>query len=290
MILDGKKIAGEILEQLRGEVASLPRRPILVDVVIGDNPVTESYIGIKGRRAEEIGMGFEILRFPEDVAQDALTAAVDEIQKREDICGLLVQLPLPKHLNQDEIIGHVRPEFDVDGLTAENTKGFYAGAPLFMPATAAAVMALVDACDIADMSGLPTLVVGQGELVGKPVAFLLQQRGADVKVATRRSDDIAVLAPQAKLIITGAGAPGLLTGAMVQDGVCVIDAGTAESDGGIAGDVDFASVAPKAAWITPVPGGVGPVTVAMLLKNAVQAAKAQEKRKEKKGETYSPNA
>lgn len=276
MIIDGRKIAKEIIETLKTEVASLSEQPKLVDIVVGENSVTESYVGIKQRRAEEVGIEFIIERFPENVTEKDLLYRVLEIQKDPNLAGLLIQLPLPDQINKNTLLNAIELRFDVDGLTDQNTKMLYAGSPQFIPATAGAIMELINSCELTqDLNGMPVAVIGSGDLVGKPVAFMLKQRGAEVTVVNRSTSNINEICKRSKLIVSGAGSPGLLTSEMVSEGVVVIDAGTAESDGGITGDVDFDSVSLKASYITPVPGGVGPVTVAMLLKNTVQSAKAR---------------
>lgn len=274
MIIDGRKRASEILASLQSDVASLPFRPRLVDVVVGNNPVTESYVGIKQRRSIEIGLEFVTERLPESISQEELVEKIVSLQLDPHLAGLLVQLPLPKNIDGDAVMNAINPAFDVDGLTESNTVALYNGTPIYVPATAAAVIELIEASGIYDqLNGMKTVVIGNGALVGKPVAFLLKSKGADLTVVNRSSGDISEVCKAAKLIVSGAGSPNLLTGDMVSDGVVVIDAGTAESNGGISGDVDFASVSPKASFITPVPGGVGPVTVAMLLRNTVISAK-----------------
>ncbi len=275
MIIDGRTISKEIFAALKNDVAALPLRPKLVDVVVGDNTVTESYVGIKQRRATEIGLDFVVERLPEDVKQEELLAKISEIQKDPSLAGLLVQLPLPNQIDKHAAINAIGPRFDVDGLTDENTELLYAGTPRFIPATAGAIMELIYTCvSSEELNGMRVVVIGSGDLVGKPVTFLLKERGAEVTVVTRSTENIGEACRNAQLIVCGAGSPGLLTAEMVREGVIVIDAGTAESEGGISGDVDFAGVAPKAKFITPVPGGVGPMTVAMLLKNTVQAAES----------------
>jgi methylenetetrahydrofolate dehydrogenase (NADP+)/methenyltetrahydrofolate cyclohydrolase len=275
MIIDGRKRASEILTSLQSEVASLSFRPKLVDVVVGNNPVTESYVGIKQRRSVEIGLEFITERLPESISQQELIEKIQSLQNDEHLAGLLVQLPLPKNIDSTAVMNSINPDFDVDGLTESNTQALYNGKPIYVPATAAAVIELIEAAGIYEqLNGMKTVVIGTGPLVGKPVAFLLKSKGADLTVVNRSSGDISEVCKAAKLIVCGAGSPNLLTGDMVSDGVIVIDAGTAESDGGISGDVDFASVSPKASYITPVPGGVGPLTVAMLLRNTVISAKS----------------
>jgi methylenetetrahydrofolate dehydrogenase (NADP+)/methenyltetrahydrofolate cyclohydrolase len=274
MIIDGRKRASEILTSLQSEVAGLSFRPKLVDVVVGNNPVTESYVGIKQRRSVEIGLEFVTERLPESISQKELIEKIISLQRDPHLAGLLVQLPLPKNIDSDAVMNAIDPALDVDGLTEINTQALYSGTPNYVPATAAAVIELIEAAGIYDqLNGMKTVVIGNGSLVGKPVTFLLKSKGADLTVVNRSSGDISEVCKAAKLIVSGAGSPNLLTGDMVSDGVVVIDAGTAESNGGISGDVDFASVSPKASFITPVPGGVGPVTVAMLLRNTVISAK-----------------
>lgn len=278
MIIDGRALSKEIFVGLKNDLAALDLAvpPKLIDVVVGDNPVTESYVGIKQRRAAEVGFSFVVERLPEDVTQEELLSKIVEIQNDPSLAGLLVQLPLPAHIDTHAAINAIQPKFDVDALTDENVELLYAGTPRFIPATAGAIMELIDSCGIgAQLQGMKTVVIGSGDLVGKPTAFLLKGRGADVVIVTRSSGDIAEQCRSARLIVSGAGSAGMLTGDMVSEGVTVIDAGTAESEGGIAGDVDFATVEPKAKFITPVPGGVGPMTVAMLLRNTLQAAKSQ---------------
>jgi methylenetetrahydrofolate dehydrogenase (NADP+)/methenyltetrahydrofolate cyclohydrolase len=275
MIIDGRKRAHEILDSLQSEVSGLSFRPKLVDVVVGNNPVTESYVGIKQRRSVEIGLEFVTERLPQSISQEELIEKITSLQRDPHLAGLLVQLPLPKNIDSEVVMNAINPAFDVDGLTEINTQALYSGTPNYLPATAAAVIELIEAAGIYDqqLNGMKVVVIGNGLLVGKPVAFLLKNKGADLTVVNRSSGDISEVCKAAKLIVSGAGSPNLLTGDMVSDGVVVIDAGTAESNGGISGDVDFASVSPKASYITPVPGGVGPVTVAMLLRNTVISAK-----------------
>jgi methylenetetrahydrofolate dehydrogenase (NADP+)/methenyltetrahydrofolate cyclohydrolase len=276
MIIDGRALSKEVLARVTHDLAVLSfsreGRPKLVDVVVGDNPVTESYVGIKQRRAIEVGFDFVAERYPESISQEDLIASIAEIQTDPKLAGLLVQLPLPDHIDKHAAINAIQARFDVDGLTDENIHLLYEGRPRFTPATAGAIMQLIDHCvPEGGLHGMNVVVIGSGDLVGKPVAFLLKERGANVTVVTRATEHIADRCKAAALIVCGAGSPKLLTGDMVSDGAIVIDAGTAESEGGISGDVDFATVEPKAKFITPVPGGVGPMTVAILLKNTLKS-------------------
>jgi|SRR5579872_49996 len=272
MIIDGKKISQEILDGLKQELKQIGFRPKLIDVFVGEDPVVETYVRIKEKRALEIGLDFELRRFPADIAQSELERAVRDLNAVENLAGLLVQLPLPGHLDKQRVLDKIDPRFDVDVITSTNLGQLFTGEQFFTPATAAAIMHIIDHEKIS-LEGRNVLMVGAGDLVGKPVAFLLMQRLATVTVANAATRNLKELGLNSDIIISGAGVPKLITAEMVKDGAVVIDAGTAESAGGIGGDVEFDSVALKAALISPVPGGVGPVTVAMLLYNTVQSAK-----------------
>jgi methylenetetrahydrofolate dehydrogenase (NADP+) / methenyltetrahydrofolate cyclohydrolase len=274
MIIDGRKIAEGILAELKSEVGRLTFRPKLIDVVVGEDPVTEQYVGIKARKAEEIGINFEIKRYPLNVSEDELTRDLRTLQDEPELCGLIVQLPLPEHLNKQAILNLIKPELDVDVITSMNLGRLLTGEAELMPATAGSIMAILESLKV-DLSGKQVLVVGSGDLVGKPTAFLLMQKNATVTVANVETKDLASLSRAAEIVISGTGQPNLITADMVTEKTIVIDAGTAESGGGITGDVDFISVSKKAAFVSPVPGGVGPVTVAMLLSNVVSVAKAK---------------
>ncbi len=272
MIIDGKQVSLNILEQLKKEVALLSFRPKLVDVVVGDDPVTESYVRIKSRRALEIGVDFEISRFPEDVSESELELEVENINRLKNICGLIIQLPLPAHLDKQKILDKIDPRIDVDMLSNKNFQEFYGGESKLVPPTAAAVLNLLGSVE-PNLINKKILVIGAGDLVGKPVAFLLKKEGALVTVADKETKDLVTPALAAEIIISGTGVAKLITAEMVHSGTVIIDAGTAESAGGISGDAHFEALKDKIRAITPVPGGVGPVTVAMLLKNVVEVAK-----------------
>ena len=272
MIIDGRKIAAEILKQLKEEVLRLRFKPKLIDVFVGSDPVIESYVNIKAKRAFETGIDFEIRKYPEDVSEELLVADIKKMNTEKNICGLIVQLPLPKHLNKQLVMNAINPEIDVDMTTSVNLGELFTGQQKIMPATASAVLKMIEELKIA-LPGKHVLVIGAGDLVGKPVTFLLMQAGATVTIANQSTQDLASLCLSADIIISGTGVPGLINGSMVLPESIVIDAGTAESNSGISGDVDFESVKDKAFAVSPVPGGVGPVTVAMLLSNVVSVAK-----------------
>ena len=272
MIIDGRKIAREILDQLKTEVASLGFKPKLIDVFVGSDPVIESYVNIKAKRAFETGIDFEIKKYPQDVLEETLVADIKKMNSVENICGLIVQLPLPKHLDKQAVMNAINPDIDVDMITSVSLGELFTGQQKIMPATASAILKMIQGLNI-DLPGKHVLVVGAGDLVGKPVTFLLMQTGAAVTVANQSTQDLSSLCLSADIIISGTGVPGLIKPSMVRAESIVIDAGTAESNSGISGDVDFEGIKDKVFAVSPVPGGVGPVTVAMLLSNVVAVAK-----------------
>ena len=272
MIIDGKKIAAEILAELKEEISKLDFKPKLVDVFVGSDPVIESYVNIKAKRASEIGIDFEIRKYPESVTEELLVSDIKKINSEKNICGLIVQLPLPKHLNKQRVVNAIDPAIDVDMITSVSLGELFTGQQKIMPATASAILKMLESLEI-NLRGKHVLVVGAGDLVGKPVTFLLMQAGATVTVANQSTQDLASLCLSADIIISGTGVPGLINSSMVRAESIVIDAGTAESNSGISGDIDFAGVKEKAFALSPVPGGVGPVTVAMLLSNVLAIAK-----------------
>ena len=271
MIIDGRKISKGILEEVKRGVDSLPFKPVLIDVVVGSDPVTESYVSIKAKRAEEIGIEFKKVYLPENISEAELITQLVDLQKEQNLCGLLIQLPLPVGVDTNKVISFINPYFDVDGLTPENIGLMVKGTPRYLPATAAAIIVILNSCNV-DLSGQSVLIVGSGDLVGKPVSFLLMNKQATITVANSHTQNLMELAKASKVIICGAGSPNIITKEMVSADTIIIDAGTAESDGSITGDADFENIKDIALFITPVPGGVGPVTVAMLLKNTLISA------------------
>jgi len=271
-LIDGKKISEKILQDLAREVSGMSFRPLLVDVLVGDDSVSLSYTAIKAKVARNIGCDFELLKLPARSKEREVISAIEAISKRRFIRGLIVQLPLPQYLDKIKILDAIPADLDIDCLGSKNLKDFYGGSPRYIPPTAAAVMAIIDNLPF-DFTRKNFVVVGQGELVGKPVAHLLNQRGLKFKTADSKTGDLAMLLSSADIVICGTGSPGLVKGWDLKAGVTVIDAGTAESAGSIVGDVDKATVGENSGWLSPVPGGVGPVTVAMLYKNLVAAVK-----------------
>ncbi len=270
-IIDGKKIANEFLTQLKAEILQLPFRPLFCDVLVGGDAVSESYVRIKGRAAESIGMDFKVVKFSETILENDLISELKKINQLPNICGLIIQLPLPDSLNRERVLNVIDANLDVDAVGSQNNLLFYQNNPKFILPTAAAVLHILENLKI-DLEKLNYLVIGQGELVGKPVAHLLSQRGYKVKIANKSTQNLSELLQFADVVISATGQANLLKGNLIKSGTIIIDAGSSEQNGSITGDVDFLSVKNIEGKITPVPGGVGPVTVAMLLKNVLIAA------------------
>lgn len=271
-IIDGKKLSKEILENIKNEVAGLPFVPVFCDVLVGNDPASVQYVEIKKKRALSVGMNFHSANFREDITTEELVAEIGKLNKVENMCGIIVQLPLPAHIDRQKVLDAIDSKLDVDCLGTVASEKFYKKEnPLGFP-TALACLALLDSLDF-DIGTRKILVLGQGALVGKPVTALLKFRGLEVYTITRATENKEELFKNADIIISGLGQGKYLTGDMVKEGVVIVDAGTSEENGAIVGDVDMESVATKASFLTPTPGGVGPVTVAMLLKNVLQVAK-----------------
>ena len=272
MIINGKIIAQAILDDVAKQVSQLTFQPVLCDVIIGNDPVSLSYVRIKERVALQAGFGFLLEHLAPDTTTEQVIETIERVQAQREVCGLIVQLPVPDGIDRHKVLGAIRPDIDVDCLSQQASALFYQNQSQLVPPTAAAVLALLDSIQ-QDLSLKRFLVIGQGDLVGKPVAHLLKQRNFKVTTADSATENLHEITPHADVIICGTGQPGLLFGSMVKPGAIVIDAGTAESGGGIVGDVEFDSVSQVSGFISPVPGGVGPVTVAKLLENTLNVAK-----------------
>ena len=274
-MINGNGIAQQILTKLMVEVKKFPFTPLFCDVIIGEDPVAQSYVKIKARRAEEIGLKFKLIQLPSSITTLDVVVQLKKIQQDPFLAGLIVQLPLPAQLDKFAILNAIDPRVDVDCLNAENAKSFYVGSVKLLPPTAAAVVSVLDSLKL-DLKLLNILVIGQGELVGKPVTALLKNRGLAVTTSDNSTSNLKDLTSIADIIISATGQAKLITGNMIKSGVVLIDCGTSESAGSIVGDIDTESVAEKARYLAPVPGGIGPVTVAMLLQNVVEVAKDLE--------------
>jgi methylenetetrahydrofolate dehydrogenase (NADP+)/methenyltetrahydrofolate cyclohydrolase len=273
-IIDGKKIAAEVREEVRLRVLQLKeatgRVPGLAAVLVGDNPASASYVRSKTKACQEAGIFSRQLTPPGDIPQADLLAIIRELNDDPVIHGILIQLPLPAHLDERTVLEAVDPGKDVDGFTFANIGRLVENQPRFVPCTPAGIMELLDREGV-EVKGKHAVVVGRSEIVGKPVAFLLLHRHATVSICHSRTADLGAETRRADILVAAVGRPRLITGAMVKPGAVVIDVGINRIEGKLVGDVDFDSAVPVASAITPVPGGVGPMTVAMLLKNTLQA-------------------
>jgi methylenetetrahydrofolate dehydrogenase (NADP+) / methenyltetrahydrofolate cyclohydrolase len=271
-IINGRALAQEIFLDIRAEVVKLSFKPLLCDVVVGDDPVSLSYVKIKQTKALECGLDFSLVHLPEGSMTEDVLAAIEREQEKENLCGLIVQLPLPKNIDSEKVLKAIDPAKDVDVINPISSQRFYNNEVTLIPPTPGSILHILEQLPD-NLSAESFLVLGQGELVGKPITHLLRKRGYEVNTAIANTPNKDKLLKNATVIITGVGKAGILKGEEISDGVIIIDAGTSESEGSIQGDVDFETVSPKARYITPSPGGVGPITVAKLLENVLNVAK-----------------
>jgi methylenetetrahydrofolate dehydrogenase (NADP+) / methenyltetrahydrofolate cyclohydrolase len=274
-LIDGKAVAAAVRERVRAEAAELARPPGLATILVGDDPASAVYVRMKREDSAEVGIESFHHEPGGDVSQAELAALIESLNADERVDGILLQLPLPDHLDQDPLIAAIDPAKDVDGLTPINAGRLFQGrADAIAPCTPAGVMELLREEGV-ELSGARAVVIGRSILVGKPLAALLLAANATVTHCHSRTRELASVCREADVLVAAAGQPGLVTGEMVREGATVIDVGTNRVDGTLVGDVDFDSARERAGAITPVPGGVGPMTRAMLLVNTLAAARAR---------------
>lgn len=276
-IIDGKQISAQVRAELKAETEAFVKetgiRPGLAVIIVGNDPASQVYVRNKRRACEEIGYYSEAYELPEETTQDELNALVDKLNANEKIHGILCQLPLPKHLDETEILLRIDPKKDVDAFHPYNVGKIMIGDYAYLPCTPAGVMVLLERSGI-DVAGKECVVVGRSNIVGKPQAMLLLHANGTVTVCHSRTKNLAEVCRRADILVAAIGKADFFTADMVKEGAVVIDVGmNRRADGKLTGDVDFESVAPKASYITPVPGGVGPMTITMLMKNTLTAAK-----------------
>ncbi len=287
-LIDGNAIAASIIEELTTEVSALPgKKPVIAVIRVGEDPASVSYVRKKQKTAERIGIGSRLHVLPEDISREDLFAQIDALNADSDVSGILVQAPLPKHINETETFNRVNPAKDVDGFNTLNIGKLCQEDPSgFVACTPAGIVQLIKRSGIAT-NGKHVVVLGRSQIVGKPAALLMIQKAcpgnATVTICHSRTTDLPSITRQADVLIAAIGRPNFVTEDMVKDGVNVIDVGinrvedsNKKSGYRLVGDVDFDAVATKAAHITPVPGGVGPMTVAMLMHNTLLAFKASQ--------------
>ena len=282
-IIDGKALSAVVKDEVRAEVVELEarygRKPCLVVIIVGENPASQVYVRNKVKAAAYTGMDSRLMELPADIGEEALLDRIRELNEDPAVDGILVQLPLPKHIDEEKVIDAIAREKDVDGFHPGNVAGLWLGKDCIVPCTPAGIMRLIDSVGV-DLKGKQAVVVGRSNIVGKPVAKLLLDRHATVTIAHSRTADLGAVCRTADVLVVAVGRAGLVTGDMVKPGAVVIDVGmNRNAEGKLCGDVDFDSALPVASWITPVPGGVGPMTIAMLMKNTIACFLAREKAK-----------
>ena len=278
IILDGKKIAQEIQKELSSKVKELKGKgitPGLAVIRVGEDPSSLIYIRNKKRKAEEVGIYFEEHTLKENTSQDELIELIARLNSDSRIEGIVLQLPLPDHLDEKRMLEKISPDKDVDGFHPLNMGRLLKGDPSFIPATPRGIVELLDRYKI-PLEGKRAVVVGRSDIVGKPLAFLLLARNATVTICHSKSKDLSLITREGDILVAGLGKPGFIKEKMVKEGSVIIDVGINKVGNKIVGDVDFEKVKEKASYITPVPGGVGPMTIVIVLKNVLEAAESRE--------------
>lgn len=277
-LLDGRSIAGEVERQAAVEAAAVTHRygvaPCLAAILVGDDAASVLYVKRKAEACGRAGLRSETFHLPAATTETEVLALIGDLNARADVHGILPQQPMPPQINPRTVFERIDPRKDVDGLGPANMAALLVGRPNLVPCTPAGIMLLLQRTGV-DPAGKEAVVVGRSTIVGKPVALLLLHAHATVTWCHTRTTDLAGHTRRADILVVAAGRPRLITGEMIKPGAVVIDVGVNRVGGKLTGDVDFASASPVAGWITPVPGGVGPMTIAMLLRNTVQAAAAQ---------------
>lgn len=275
-IINGKEISAAIREEIKAGVQGMSVRPGLAVVLVGDDPASAVYVRNKSKACAEVGIYSEVYRLPEETGREQLLGLIEQLNQSPLIHGILVQLPLPKHLDPEKVIMAIDPAKDVDAFHPVNVGKIMIGNYDFLPCTPAGVMELLHRSGI-EVSGKECVVIGRSNIVGKPQAMLLLHENATVTVCHSKTRDLPSVCRRADILVSAVGKAKFVTADMVRNGAVVIDVGmNRDENGKLCGDVDFEPVSEKASYITPVPGGVGPMTITMLLKNTVTAAKRAE--------------
>lgn len=282
MIIDGKQISQSIKDELKLEVAQLEaqygRRPRLEVIIVGDNPASRSYVRGKIKATEYCGFDGELIELPESVSESDLLAEIARLNQDERVDGILVQLPLPKHIDEQKVIDAISPAKDVDGFHPENVARLWLNEPCILPCTPKGIIVLLERAGV-ELSGKRAVVIGRSNIVGKPVAKLLLDRNCTVTIAHSRTQDLPALCREADIVVAAIGRAKMITADYIKPGAAVIDVGiNRTADGHLVGDVDFEAVKDIAGYITPVPGGVGPMTITMLMRNTIECFQNRQNR------------
>ena len=280
-LLEGKNIAAEIKENLKKEIASLAKKPVLASIIVGENAGAEAYCKSQAKNAEGLGIEYRLERLAADISQQALIDFIRKLNNDSAVNGIIIQMPLPKQIDYKAISSFIAPDKDIEGMHPQNLGKVLMGKAKIAPCTASAALALIEATGV-NLYGKEVVIVGHSEIVGKPLSLLLLEKFATTTVCHIGTSDAGKLVEHVKnaeILVVAVGRAGLIKGEWIKDGAIVIDVGINRVADKIVGDVEFEEAAKRAAYITPVPGGVGPLTVTMLMRNLVEAAKLQLKNK-----------
>lgn len=280
MLLDGKETAKQIKIELKEKIKTLKETynkvPTIAIVLVGNNPASEIYVRNKIKAASFVGMNHQLVKLDESITMEELLNEVERLNNDQDVSGIIVQLPLPNHLDEQIVINHINNEKDADGFGLLNKGKLFSGLPCLRPATPLGIMYLLEKYNI-ELEGKRAIVIGRSNIVGKPMALMLLEKNATVTIAHSRTKNLKELTKEADVVVVAVGKAKFVTEDMVKEGAVIVDVGINRIDGVLYGDVDFENVEKKASYITPVPGGVGPLTIAMLLLNTVTAFIEQNK-------------
>lgn len=274
ILMDGKALSARQMAALKERVDALKSKGKSVGlavILVGDDPASQVYVRNKGKACGELGILSRTLRLPAETTQEALEEEIDRLNRDEEIDGILVQLPLPRHLNEAQALAKIAPEKDVDGFHIQNAGKLFTGQPGVVACTPKGILYMLKACGV-PLEGKEAVVIGRSNIVGKPIAMLLLNENCTVTLCHSRTKDLSAHTRRADILVAAVGKPRFVTGGMVKPGAAVVDVGINRVDGKVVGDVDFASVEPVAGYISPVPGGVGKMTICMLMENTVEAA------------------
>lgn len=278
-LLNGKELAQKLQHEMTQEVTELKEKglqPGLAVILVGEDPASQVYVRNKERAANNIGMYSVVYRLPETTSEADLIAKIEELNHDDKVHGILVQLPLPKHINEDLVLDTIDPAKDVDGFHPMNLGNLFAGKPTMIPCTPAGIMELIKLSGL-DLAGKNAVIIGRSNIVGKPMAHLLLQANATVTICHSKTKDLPKVAKQADVLVVAIGRANFVTADFVKEGAVVIDVGiNRDENNKLTGDVKFDEVAPLTSYITPVPGGVGPMTITMLMRQTIDAAKRKE--------------
>lgn len=276
-ILDGRKIGEKIQRKIKNEVKVMKRKPGLAVILIGEDPASKIYVKMKEKACKELGFHSEKYELKENIREDAVIKLIKKLNKNRKIDGILVQVPLPKHFDESRLLNTVLPEKDVDGFSWNSLGKIISNEEEILPATPKGIIRLFEEYGIA-IEGKNAVIVGRSKIVGRPLAMMLLNRNATVTVCHTKTKNLEEHTKNADILVAACGAPKLIKKNMVKKGAVVIDAGTTKTESGLCGDVDFESVKEIAGYVTPVPGGVGPMTIAMLMENTLELARMHDEK------------